>query len=397
MYLRVFLLAFSIVFVGFSSSFAAGVGRLQTLAKGAILLDYDSGKVLYEKNIDKRIYPASTVKIMTSYIAFESIEKNQANLQDIITVSKNAFTKGGFNTGSSTMFLQRGEQITLEQAIRGMIVQSGNDATIAIAEHLKGSEEDFANYMNQVAYRLNLEGTNFVNSTGWPDKNQYTTLSDITTITRHLITEYPKYYHYFSEKSFQHNGISQNNRNSLLFMDDIQVDGVKTGHTQDSGYVLVFSGIANGFRYIGAVYGLDSSRARTLESRKIVKWVENNLTSKTIYQKGEKITDISVWNSKNTKVEVKAPYDIKIVYPKSLKEGDIKVNVRYKDNIASPIAKDSVAVAINVEIQGAKNAELYNTTHEIYFTEDIEKNMPFWQKFFYTPLYVTKTLIHRFK
>ncbi len=382
-----------VIFILTCNANALNVAQLETKAKGAILIDYSSGKILYEKNIKDRVFPASTVKIMTSYIVFESLASGAASLEDTIVVSKNAFTKGGFNTGSSTMFLNNGEQITLHQALQGMIVQSGNDATISIAEHLKGSEESFVNYMNQVAYRFNLENTNFINSTGWPDPNQYTTLEDITIIARNLIRDFPEYYHYFSQKSFEHNGISQGNRNSLLFMSDVDVDGVKTGHTKDSGYVLVFSGVVNDFRYVGAVYGLDSAKARTLESKKIIKWAENNLTSKTLYKKGEKITDINIWYSKNSANSIKAPYDIKIVYPKSAKGEQIKVDIDYKNNIVAPIAKGTLAAVLKVGIEGKED---YLTTHNIYFTEDIAKDMPWWKKVIYTPIYIIKKLIFRF-
>ncbi|WP_457677041.1 D-alanyl-D-alanine carboxypeptidase family protein, partial [Thiolapillus sp.] len=204
-------------------------------ATGHLLMDFHSGKVLAENNADKRLEPASLTKIMTAYVVFKELEAGNISLQDQVLVSKKAW-----KTPGSRMFIEVGKKVSVEDLVRGMIVVSGNDACVALAEHIAGSEESFAALMNEHALRLGMENTHFTNSTGLPDPQHYTTPADILKVTRALIREFPQYYPIYSEREFTYNGITQKNRNRLLWRDP-SVDGVKTGHTRNAGYCLVAS------------------------------------------------------------------------------------------------------------------------------------------------------------
>ena len=217
---------------------ASAIGPAQaveTIAREAVLIEVSTGKVLFEKNADRPMPPASMSKMMTIYMLFERLRDGRLSLEDTFRVSKNAWRKGGASSGSSTMFLLPGKRVKVEDIIRGIIIQSGNDACIVIAEGLSGSEEAFAVEMTARGKEMGMTNSTFRNATGWPHPEHLTTARDLAILSQKLIKDFPEYYRYFSEKSFTYNGIKQNNRNPLLYK-DMGSDGLKTGHTKESGY-----------------------------------------------------------------------------------------------------------------------------------------------------------------
>jgi len=242
-----------------------------TPAKHALLLDADTGTVLYSKDPDVKIPPASLAKLMTMEVVFEQLKRGRLKLDDKFFISEDAWRRGGAGSGGSAMFAKLNSEIELESLIRGVIVQSGNDAAIAIAEGLAGSEAAFSGLMNQRARAIGLTGSHFTNSTGLPDEKQYVTLRDLAKLARHMIAEYPQYYRYYSEESFTWNKIKQSNRNPLLKM-NIGADGFKTGFTEASGYAIVGTAKKNNQRLIAILSGMTSKKMRREETRKILDW-----------------------------------------------------------------------------------------------------------------------------
>jgi D-alanyl-D-alanine carboxypeptidase (penicillin-binding protein 5/6) len=230
-------------------------------ANGYILLDHDSGRVLAEQRADERMEPASITKLMTAYLVFTALEGKRLALTDTVKVSEHAWRTGGAVTDGSTSFLELGSEVPVEDLIQGMIVQSGNDATIVLAEKLGGTEDGFVQIMNEYAKRLGMKGTHFMNSWGKPDPNHYSTARDIATLTNALIGQFPEYYKYYSQREFTWNKHRQFNRNGLLGKDP-SVDGVKTGHTESAKYCLVTSAKRDGMRLVSVVLGADSTKAR---------------------------------------------------------------------------------------------------------------------------------------
>ncbi|MDP6884534.1 MAG: D-alanyl-D-alanine carboxypeptidase family protein, partial [Rhodospirillales bacterium] len=248
---------------------AARAGAIETMAREAFLMDMTTESVLMEKNADAPMAPASMSKLMTIYMVMERLQDGHLSLDDTFSVSETAWRKGGAKSGSSTMFLNPGSRVRVEDLLRGIVVQSGNDASIVIAEGLSGSEGQFALEMNLRAREMGLEDTNFVNSTGWPDPEHRTTARDLAHLAKRTITDFPQYYHYYAEKTFTYNGIRQGNRNPLLYK-DLGADGLKTGHTRASGYGLVATVKRGERRLILVVNGLPSVKARARESERLI-------------------------------------------------------------------------------------------------------------------------------
>jgi len=267
-------------------------------ASSYLLVDFHSGVELAEKNADKRIEPASITKLMTAYVIYKELDKNSISLDDKVLISEKAWKMEG-----SRMFVEAGKKVSLNRMLHGLIVQSGNDAAVALAEHVAGNEQSFVAMMNEYADKLGLENTNFQNSTGWPNKNHYTTARDIVKLTRALINEYPEHYKLHSIKEYSYNGIKQYNRNKLLWRDKT-VDGVKTGHTESAGYCLVASALRNDMRLISVVLGAENEKARADYSQELLEYGFRLYETHKLYDKGSVLADARIW--KGTKDTVPA-------------------------------------------------------------------------------------------
>ncbi|MDH3451758.1 MAG: D-alanyl-D-alanine carboxypeptidase [Gammaproteobacteria bacterium] len=264
-------------------------GPPQIDAKAYLLVDFDSGRVLAEHNIDEATAPASITKIMTSYVVYQELAKDSFTLETLVPVSKKAWRMKG-----SRMFIEVGDKVSVADLLRGVVIQSGNDASVALAEHVAGSEESFVEIMNSHAQRLGMAGTVYRNSTGWPDEGHFTTARDIATLSRALIEEFPEQYATYAEKEFTFNGIVQYNRNKLLWRDS-SVDGVKTGHTEEAGYCLVSSAKRDDMRLIAVVLGAGSEDARAAASRKLLGYGFRFFETYKLYSADQSLGEIRVW------------------------------------------------------------------------------------------------------
>ena len=310
---------------------------METIAREAILMDSITGEVLFEKNADAPMAPASMSKLMTVYMIFERLRDGRLSLDDTFTVSENAWRKGGAKSGSSTMFLDPGSRVRAEDLIRGNIVQSGNDASIVIAEGLAGGEEAFALEMTQRARGFGLQGSVFKNATGWPDPGHQMTARDLAILAIRTIEDFPEYYHYYAEKEFTYNGIRQTNRNPLIYK-DIGADGLKTGHTQDSGYGLAASAKRGERRLVLVVNGLQSRKARGREPERLLEWGFREFNNYTLFKAGDKVTEADIWLGRNTVVPLVIEADLIITLARKARLG-MKVTVEFEGPIPAPIVK----------------------------------------------------------
>ena len=310
-------------------------------APSVILQDFLSGEILYEKDADREIYPASMTKIMTSIIAFEMLKNNEISLDDKFLVSEKAWKLS--TAGYSSMFIMVGDQVSVENLLRGIIVASGNDACIALAEGIAGSEEEFALIMTSKAKEIGMENTNFSNSSGINDPDNYSTLKDILIMSNYLIQNFPNYYRYFNEKEFTWDRtggdpITQGNRNPLLYK-NIGADGIKTGYLAVEKYSLASSVERNGRRLVAVSSGFKTKKDRSKESMKLHMWGFTNFDTIKISQNKESISEFDVWLGKQTKVNGYVKDDIYKTIKKGRKK-DLKVIVEYDGPIKAPISKD---------------------------------------------------------
>jgi len=262
-------------------------------AKSYLVLDATTGKELASLNPDAQLAPASLTKIMTTYVVFKALKQGQISLEDEVTISEKAWRMPG-----SRMFVEVGKRVAIKDLLLGMIVQSGNDASVALAEHIAGTEGVFAQMMNQYAQELGMHSSNFLNATGMPAEDHVTTARDLATLARAVIEEFPEYYPWHSVKEFTYNDIKQNNRNSLLWRDP-SVDGLKTGHTEDAGYCLVSSAKRDGMRVIAVVMGTSSTKARTDGSQALLNYSFRFFETRLLFKAGEEVTTTRVWKSAN--------------------------------------------------------------------------------------------------
>ena len=262
-------------------------------AKSYLVIDAQTGHELASLNPDTALAPASLTKLMTTYVVFNALKQGQIRLEDEVTVSEKAW-----RTEGSRMFIEVGSRVSIENLLLGMIVQSGNDASVALAEHIAGTESVFAELMNQNATKLGMHSSHFRNATGLPAEGHITTARDLTTLARAIISEFPDYYAWHSVKEFTYNGIKQSNRNSLLWRDD-SVDGLKTGHTDDAGYCLVASAKRDDMRIISAVMGTSSTRARTDGSQALINYGFRFYETRLLFKAGQEITTARIWKSAN--------------------------------------------------------------------------------------------------
>jgi len=310
----------------------------QLQASGWILMDATTGKILAEHNADERLAPASLTKIMTDYILAQELAAGRVGLDDLVPISEKAW-----RTGGSKMFVHVGDQVRMEDLARGLIIQSGNDASVAVAEHLGGTEEAFAEMMNQQAQLIGMTNSQFRNSTGLPDVEQYTSARDQALLTRRLIKDHPEHYRYYAEREFAYGNdfqtgapILQRNRNSLLWMDQT-VDGVKTGHTDAAGYCLVASAERDGMRLISVVMGATSTRARARESQSLLRYGFRFFETRRVYVGGEELDRSRVWKGLDDDVAVGLSEDLALTIVRG-RYDDLQASVTLKPSLTAPIA-----------------------------------------------------------
>lgn len=324
--------------------------NFDTAARFALITEADTNTVLFSKNADARMEPASMGKLMTAYVVFSMLKEGRITLGDDLPVSENAWKMGG-----SKMFVGIGGRVKIDDLIRGMVVQSGNDACVVLAEGLAGSEEAFVDLMNQKAQEIGLKGSHFANVTGLPDPNEWTTAQDLTTLGMHIINDFPEYYHYFSEKGFNFNNINQGNRNPLLYK-NIGADGLKTGHTDESGYSLIGSVVRGDRRVILVISGLTSMKDRAAESERLVEWAFREFNNYKLFGAGDKIDDADVWLGRDSRVGLTVTKDLSVTLPRRSRH-DMKVTVSYNNPIPAPINQGDEIGKLTVTAPGTDTVE----------------------------------------
>ncbi len=338
------------------------VHAIETPAAQGILYDYETKSVLFEKNVDEPMSPSSMSKIMTIYYLFKKIKDGEISVDDEFEVSKKAWKKGG-----SKMFVNLKSKVKVRDLIRGIIVQSGNDACIVVAEGISGSEKIFAEELNELAKEIGLENSNFTNSTGWPDKNHLMTVNDLLKLTIRTIEDFPDLYRYYAEKEFTYNNIRQLNRNPLLFK-SIGSDGLKTGHTSLGGFGLVATVKNKDRRLILVLNGLKSSAQRSKESERLMKIGFNQFKSFKVADNQKELGQIPVWSGKNKKVSFYTKDEISITVPKSFKK-KINFKIRYQSPLIAPVEKDEHVADFLIK----KNNETIKS-YKLYSKNEIQKS-----------------------
>ena len=323
--------------------------RFTTPVPHALLLEAETGTVLFHKNADARMPPASLAKLMTMAVVFDALETGQLSLEDEFVVSENAWRTGGAMSGGSTMFAALGSSIPVADLIRGVVVQSGNDACIIIAEGMAGTEATFADLMNAQARRLKLTGSRFTNATGLPDPDQYVTAHDLATIAKHIIYDYPHYYAIYSEPAFTWNKIFQRNRNPLLDM-NIGADGLKTGYTAESGYGLVGSAVRDGQRLILVINGADSEKQRAEEARKLMDWGFRAFDRVSLFADDEVIAEASVFGGDRSSVGLVSRGPVEVFVPRGSLDL-IDARVVYQGPIAAPVDRGQMVGTLQISLE----------------------------------------------
>ena len=339
---------------------------IETKASYALLLDAETGVALFEKNADARMSPASMSKLMTVLMAFEALESGAISADEEFFVSDDAWRRGGAGSGGSTMFLKARSRVSVLDLLRGVIIQSGNDACIALAEGMAGSEPAFAEIMTERAQELGMSRSRFINSTGLPDPDHKTTARDLAILARELINNHADYYRLFSERDFTWNNIRQTNRNPLLYA-NIGADGLKTGHTQESGYGLVASAEQNGRRLILVINGLNSKRERAREARKLMTFGFRNFQRDLLVEAGQQVADLPVWHGDEATVKVTTKQRFDIVTPRSGRRKMV-ATVTYENPVLAPIKAGDKLGKLRVTLPGLVPQEV-----DLVAAEDVDK------------------------
>jgi serine-type D-Ala-D-Ala carboxypeptidase (penicillin-binding protein 5/6) len=314
-------------------------------AKSYLLVDGNTGYVLASHEPDQALAPASLTKLMTAYAIFQALREKQISLDDQVTVSENAW-----RTPGSRMFIEVGTRVSVQDLLLGMIVQSGNDASVALAEHVAGTEAVFADVMNQYAAALGMHSSHFQNATGLPGDQHYSTARDLATLARAIINEFPEYYRWYSRKEFEYNKILQNNRNSLLWRDST-VDGMKTGHTDDAGYCLVSSAKRDGMRIVSVVLGTASAKARIDGSQALLNYGFRFFETRLLYKAGEPVTNARIWKAANEFTQLGLPEDLYITVPRgSYDEVESVLNIPAV--LVGPVAEGQPLAELRVSLNG---------------------------------------------
>ncbi|MBN8873646.1 MAG: D-alanyl-D-alanine carboxypeptidase [Rhodospirillales bacterium] len=326
------------------------LGPIDTVAKWAYAQDFATGVTLLDKNADEEMPPSSMTKLMTIYIVYERLKSGRLRLDDDLPVSERAWRMGG-----SKMFVQVGTQVKVEDLIRGMIVQSGNDASVVLAEAIAGSEEQFVELMNQTAKQLGLTHSYFKNCTGWPDPEHHMSCRDIATLASRIIKDFPEYYHYDSEKTFKYNGIEQGNRNPMVQKGT--ADGLKTGHTEAGGYGLVVSSLRNGRRVILVLNGMNTMRERAEESERLMDWCFANFEDVTLFAAGDVVENVKVWLGTQPTVPLVGGRDLVVTMPRNWRK-NASIKVTYDTPIRAPVAKGDTLGKLTVSGQGVPSMDV---------------------------------------
>ncbi len=329
---------------------------IDTKAREAILIDPSTGTVILNKNADEQMPPASMSKLMTAYLLFESINDGRVSLDDKFRVSENAWRKGGAASGSSTMFLPPKSEVRVEDLIRGIIVQSGNDACIVVAESLAGSEEAFARRMTDKAQELGMTGSNFMNATGWPHPEHRTTARDLATLSTRIIQDFPELFSFYSERVFTYNGIRQSNRNPLIY-GYAGADGMKTGHTSEAGYGLTGTAKQGDRRLIVVVNGLKSSKDRASESARILDWGFREFNNYSLFKAGDTVEIAPVWLGTKPTVALKIDRDVHLTMSRKSRRA-MKVTVKYQSPISAPITAGQSVGTLTIEAPDFETIEV---------------------------------------
>ena len=356
---------FTAVVLILSLAYSSSAVAYDTSAKHAFLIDFDTNQVLFEKNADVLMPPASMSKIMTAYLAFEELKSGRLKLEDKILISENAWRKGG-----SKMFVQVNDEVAVSDILRGIIVQSGNDAAIALAEHLQGSEEAFAYKMTKRARDLGLKKAKFKNATGWPDKEHKITARELGLLAKLTITNFPDLYPIYAEKSFTFNNIKQGNRNPLLY-DGSGSDGLKTGRTRAAGYGLTASVSKAGRRLVMVLNGMKSSGERKREARKLIEWGFREFDNYKIFEKGEIVTDIDVWLGKDKRLSAFIK-EKTILTVRRMDSENVKTTVHYEEPLAAPIKQGQIVGKLKIKVPNQTSRE-----YPLFAKQSIEK-LGFW-------------------
>lgn len=327
------------------------VAGVSTIAKQAIVVEAQTAEVLYAKEADKVMPTSSMSKVMTMFVVFDAIKNGKLKLDDKIKVSRKAWKQKG-----SRMFIRDTERVTVEQLIRGVIVQSGNDAAVALAEAVSGTEEAFAVALNEKAKELGMSRSHFTNATGLPDANHYSTAQDLAKMSIALMQHHPEYYHYYSEKNFTHNKIKQGNRNPLLYR-NIGVDGIKTGHTDAAGYGLIASALRDGRRIITIVNGLKSKQERADEPAKLIEWSYREYGLYRLLKSTDKVGTAKIWLGTAPIVDVASAQDLVKSLPRSIVD-KAEISLQIDDETEAPIQKGQQLGKVVIEIPGLKPTEI---------------------------------------
>ncbi len=320
-------------------------------ARSYILMDFNSNRVIVEKDADTRSDIASMTKLMTGYVVFKELESGNASLTDIVPVSETAW-----RTGGSRMFIEPSMEVTLEQLLMGMIVQSGNDASVALAEYLAGTEAAFAEVMNFYARELGMVNSNFTNATGLPNENHYSSARDVALLSQAIISEFPDYYAWYSQKEYTFNGIRQHNRNNLLWRDPA-VDGLKTGHTEAAGYCLAASAKDQGMRLISVVMGSSSEQSRASESASLLSHGFRFYETLQLYRAGDQLADGEVWKGETDLVQLGIANDLFVTIPRG-RYDDLDANVTLQQIITAPVITGQELGRVSIELDGDIVADL---------------------------------------
>jgi D-alanyl-D-alanine carboxypeptidase (penicillin-binding protein 5/6) len=341
------LLVFTLAFLGFNLVYAAVPvpAPPEVAAKNYFVIDFASGKVLAEKDADEQIEPASITKLMTSYVVYKELDAGRLAMDDMVDISEKAWRMGG-----SRMYLEVGTSVSVHDLLKGLIVQSGNDASVALAEHIAGTEDAFVQLMNQYAKELGMDNTHFVNCTGWPDKEHLTTARDIAKLSAAIIKEFPERYTWHAEKEFTYNSIKQYNRNKLLWRDD-SVDGMKTGHTDSAGFCLVASAVRSDMRIVSVVLGTESKKARANISQALLNYGFRFYESHTLYGAGEVLSRPRVWGGEFETLTVGLAQDLAIAIPRGAYD-DLDATMDIDKNIEAPVAKGQQIGEVKVSLDG---------------------------------------------